>query len=293
MAKNGFKIFDTDTHVGPYIDVLEQYLTEAEKAKLASWEQFKSATNRGYKIYAKGQRHYRRRLGAADPQDTRGKYMAGFTGAHGARKPHPRVDYEADKRIEDMDYEGVDVNLTLPSGWFGTWTAGDDVELEMGMYRAYHRWMEDYCKPYPDRIGGVILACARDIPGSLEEIKRWGKSRWAWGVMVYAPAGMPLDHPQIEPVWALAQDLDLSVALHTFTESWTSWERHPLGDETVICTSGEITLIQELPDGPRKIDLRAGDYAVNPRGVWHTADVSGRATALFITAGRGTEHRPR
>jgi quercetin dioxygenase-like cupin family protein len=79
----------------------------------------------------------------------------------------------------------------------------------------------------------------------------------------------------------------------SFSESWTSWERHPLGDETVICTSGEITLIQELPDGPRKIDLRAGDYAVNPRGVWHTADVSGRATALFITAGRGTEHRPR
>lgn len=27
MAKNGFKIFDTDTHVGPYLDVLEKYLT--------------------------------------------------------------------------------------------------------------------------------------------------------------------------------------------------------------------------------------------------------------------------
>jgi predicted TIM-barrel fold metal-dependent hydrolase len=35
--------------------------------------------------------------------------------------------------------------------------------------------------------------------------------------MVYAPAGMPLDHPDIEPVWAAAQDYDLAVALHTFT----------------------------------------------------------------------------
>lgn len=83
------------------------------------------------------------------------------------------------------------------------------------------------------------------------------------------------------------------VSLYSFSESWTSWERHPMGDEAVICTAGEITLIQELPEGARKMTLRAGDYAINPRGVWHTADVAGRATALFITAGIGTEHRPR
>ena len=68
-------------------------------------------------------------------------------------------------RIADMDFEGVDVNLTLPSGWFGTWTAGDDIALEMAMYRAYHRWMDDYCGAYPKRLGGVILAGARDIDG--------------------------------------------------------------------------------------------------------------------------------
>jgi quercetin dioxygenase-like cupin family protein len=83
------------------------------------------------------------------------------------------------------------------------------------------------------------------------------------------------------------------VQLFSFSESWTSWERHPVGDEAVICTTGEITLVQELPDGPQKVTLRAGDYAINPRGVWHTADVAGPCTALFITAGVGTEHRPR
>ena len=83
------------------------------------------------------------------------------------------------------------------------------------------------------------------------------------------------------------------VSLYSFSESWTSWERHPMGDEAMICTAGEITLIQELPDGPRQVTLRSGDYAINPRGVWHTADVAGHATALFITAGVGTEHRSR
>ena len=76
-----------------------------------------------------------------------------------------------------MDFEGVDVNLMLPSGWFGTLTAGDDVALEMGMYRAYHRWMDDYCGAYPERLGGVILASARDIEGSIAEMRRAGGDR--------------------------------------------------------------------------------------------------------------------
>ena len=218
MAKNGYKIFDSDTHVGPFADVLDKHLTAAEKSKLPAWEEFRSKNKDGHTVYNKGARQYRRRLGKATPEDTKGEYMAGFTGAHGARKPSPRVDDDPAERIKDMDFEGVDVNLTLPSGWFGTWNAGEDVALEMGMYRAYHRWMEEYCGAYPNRLGGVILTSARDIPGSLEEVKRWGKSRWAWGLMVYAPyGGAPLDHPDLEPLWAACQEYDLSIALHTFT----------------------------------------------------------------------------
>ena len=39
--------------------------------------------------------------------------------------------------------------------------------------------------------------------------------------------------------------------------------------------------------------LEPHQAVVNPPGVWHTADVSGPVTALFITAGMGTEIRPR
>src|SRR5437762_8093532 len=35
--------------------------------------------------------------------------------------------------------------------------------------------------------------------------------------MVYAPVGMPLDHPALEPLYAEAAELDLAVVLHTFT----------------------------------------------------------------------------
>lgn len=84
------------------------------------------------------------------------------------------------------------------------------------------------------------------------------------------------------------------VSMHSFSESWSSWEMHPLGAEVVVCISGSMVLIQELPNGGQQhIALEAGQYAINAPGVWHTADVAGSATALFITAGAGTEGRPR
>lgn len=84
------------------------------------------------------------------------------------------------------------------------------------------------------------------------------------------------------------------VAIHSFSESWTSWEMHPAGDEVVVCLAGEIELIQDLPGGGREnVTLHANEYAINPAGVWHTADIAGNATALFITAGMGTQNRAR
>jgi len=217
MARDGYRIFDSDTHVGPDATILSEYLSAVEKDRLAGWERYRSTGRFGHVTYTKGQRTYRRRLGDAERDQAPAGYMAGFTGVAREREPSPRVDADPAARIADMDYEGVDVNLTLPSGWFGTFTSGDDIALESAMYRAYHRWMSDYCGAFPRRLGGVILAGARDIEGSLAEMRAWGKTDWAWGMMVYAPVGTPLDHPSLEPFYAEAAALDLAVILHTFT----------------------------------------------------------------------------
>lgn len=84
------------------------------------------------------------------------------------------------------------------------------------------------------------------------------------------------------------------VSWHEFDESWDSWEVHPSGHEAVICCAGSILVIQEWPDGSvHRVQLEAGQAAINGPGVWHTADVERHAAVLFITAGLGTEHRPR
>jgi mannose-6-phosphate isomerase-like protein (cupin superfamily) len=84
------------------------------------------------------------------------------------------------------------------------------------------------------------------------------------------------------------------VGMYRFTADWDVWEVHPHGSEVVLCVAGSMTLHQEKADGSRAtVTLEAGQYAINEPGTWHTADVEKEATALFITAGMGTENRPR
>jgi mannose-6-phosphate isomerase-like protein (cupin superfamily) len=82
------------------------------------------------------------------------------------------------------------------------------------------------------------------------------------------------------------------VAMHTFTADWDSWEVHPNGHEVVVVTDGSMTLIQQIDGKEVQTRLNAGEAAINEPGVWHTARCSEPVTALFITAGMGTEHRP-
>ena len=79
----------------------------------------------------------------------------------------------------------------------------------------------------------------------------------------------------------------------TFDEPWSSWERHPAGEELVMLLSGSATLVLEEPGGERAVALSApGDYVLVPRNTWHTARSTVAATMLFLTPGAGTEHRP-
>lgn len=74
-------------------------------------------------------------------------------------------------------------------------------------------------------------------------------------------------------------------------ETWDSWERHPAGDEVVVLLSGRVDLVQDLDGNQRVVGLSPGQAVINPVGVWHRTVVHEPGKALFITPGRGTEHR--
>ncbi|MYQ39223.1 Cupin domain-containing protein [Streptomyces sp. LamerLS-316] len=71
------------------------------------------------------------------------------------------------------------------------------------------------------------------------------------------------------------------------------WERHPAGDELVVCLSGSVTVTRDVDGVPGSVMLGPGEATVNPAGAWHAVDMTGPASILTITAGLGTDHRPR
>ena len=100
----------------------------------------------------------------------------------GEKRPSPGVvDDRSDNRVLDMDAEGSDVHFLVPSVW--TSVIGlPDVSLEIGLIRAYHRHMQEFCAPFPDRLKGPIVASTRDVGEAVREIRTWGNSKWAVAV---------------------------------------------------------------------------------------------------------------
>jgi len=83
------------------------------------------------------------------------------------------------------------------------------------------------------------------------------------------------------------------ISAYTFEGDWTSWERHPKGDEVVVCTQGAMNVLLELPGGVELVPLDAGQAVIVPANTWHTANVPSVSRGLFITFGESTDHKPR
>ena len=78
-----------------------------------------------------------------------------------------------------------------------------------------------------------------------------------------------------------------------YEQSWSWWERHPVGDELLYVLEGEIDF--HLDDGvsTRVLRIRRGESAIVPAGAWHRAEIPTPSRLLFITPTPArTEHRP-
>ena len=114
--KNGFRVYDSDTHVNPAAEVLERYVDPDFRPRLPNWRRTaptgRSAALHNYRV---GTKYYRRVLGEPAPRET-------FTGREtkwmGSKMPRPGVqDDQAENRVKDMDDEGTDVHFLIPTSW--------------------------------------------------------------------------------------------------------------------------------------------------------------------------------
>ena len=123
MARAGYRIFDADTHVIEPVEPIEAYLSSADRAKLeALGPAIGRAPAKGGKTrYQIGKRpRLDRLLGSrervAPPASTARGGTPWDVRWQGPPFPSDRVSFDPHARVADMDIEGVDVNMILPSG---------------------------------------------------------------------------------------------------------------------------------------------------------------------------------
>ena len=222
--RNGYKIYDSDTHVFPSAETLERYVEPSFKPRLEELAPFRLPVGRAVGIdndlnlYRVNSVKFRRILGEGAPHQT-------FTGERGDTKwmgsktPRPGTqDDNAENRLLDMDEEGADTHFVIPTSWLSASGLGDG-DMEMGLSRAYHSFMDDFCGTDPNRLKGLIAVSPRNVEESVDEIRHWGKSKWAVAVLPVVGNDQPVDHPDLDPIWKAATEHDLAVMHHSFT--WT------------------------------------------------------------------------
>lgn len=220
--KNGLHVYDSDTHVNPAAEILEQYVDAGFRDRLPELARYRVHSRKPADgttpkhVYRFNDKVYRRVLGQAEPHPT-------FTGSareaswRGSRLPRAGVqDDGAHNRIKDMDDEGAHRHFLIPSTWTGVISLNDP-GLSMGLVRAYHRYMADFCAVHPERLKGLIVAPGSTVEEAVEEIRKWGNSKWAVAVMPLLSEDMPVDHPRLEPIWRAAEEHDLAVIHHSTT----------------------------------------------------------------------------
>jgi uncharacterized protein len=218
--RDGFRVIDTDTHVGPTADVLYEFGSDALRARrgeLAQYEfQGRDGTGLSISPYP-----YQRQMGDKPIEEGDGAAGAtpslkGKTESKVRSAPEPGVAVSnAAGRLLDMDREGRDIDLIIP-GTFATAVSAIEPSLALELHAAFNRYIVDYCSADPDRLKTTILAAAWAPEASAAEIRRLADERCVASVTVVLPEGTPIDHPDLHPIWQAMDDNNLPILHHSF-----------------------------------------------------------------------------
>ncbi|HMC02530.1 MAG TPA: amidohydrolase family protein [Cellulomonadaceae bacterium] len=117
-------------------------------------------------------------------------------------------------RLADMDVEGIDVAVLYGTASLGFWGITDR-DLGRACCRAYNDWLAEYCSADPTRLKGTPALPLASLDDTLDEARRTVTELGFVSITVPCCVGpQNLDDPDLDPLWRLAEELDVPVGVH-------------------------------------------------------------------------------
>src|ERR1044071_5891620 len=217
MAKNGYKILDSDMHVFEPHDLYVKYM-DAKWGDRIPRGQPRNTHGQIKFTFADGKRTRpsgTQVLATTSPKPNSGKSSPGEAEvAHRYTKPLARH-YDNRSQLDAMDEEGLDVAVL-----FRTFPLHCDDSLEAeyanDLCRAWNNWMGDFCKAAPKRLRPSALITLHDVDLAVDEARRAITELGAIGLcLVPEPAsGRHIHDRYYDPVWREAENLGVPICFH-------------------------------------------------------------------------------
>ena len=235
MGYNGHLVVDMDSHIRQYWDLDRTYKEHMDPAYRETYARFSEASaalkrrtgDRGFDAFL-WPKLPTRPLGVYEAFDAAAALEAAGNGAAagdgGSRSStstgveiDPACNWDPAIRLRDMETAAVDISVMFPSS-ADSFCALHDAGFEAALHRAYHRFMHEYCAEAGGRLWWLGASAFRDIAETIDQLRYWAKNDPYFAGMSIprsCPDGSMLDNPDIHPLYAASQELDLPLWVHS------------------------------------------------------------------------------
>ena len=130
--------------------------------------------------------------------------------------------YIPDEFVKDLAIDGIAGAVVYPSEGLSLFRV-EDSELVSAIFRTYNDWIAEFCSSYPDKIKGLAMINLDDVQEGVRELER-SHNLGLVGAMitVYPLENRPYDLAEYESLWSTAEELEMPLSLHLFTNRFGS-----------------------------------------------------------------------
>lgn len=214
MAKNGFKVFDSDMHIMEPPDLWERYIAPEFRDQAPRGRTSVNVRDLGL-IFPQSEGNVNRT--AATPHRGRN-----FERNQGIYRDHSERGWTGKVQLEAMDVEGIDVAVLFPTRGLSVLTHPNrDPRFSAALARAYNDWLHDFCQADSKRLLGAGMISIHDINDAKEETRRVVDEYGFRSVFLRSNMvnGKYWTDPYYEPLWNTLEDLNLPLGFHEATGS--------------------------------------------------------------------------